>query len=118
MFKVGLERGLGSFVFKFLLGGFIYFCMRSKRGSRVILLWGLVYFCFQVGFDFWLDDFLGFKEFFGGLGCFLLVRVLGFVWFVIEFNNSNSESKRFYFFCFWVEEERKEEGEEGVEGAG
>lgn len=54
----------------------------------------------------------------GGLGCPLWVGVLRSGWPATEFNNSNSESKRFHPSCLWAEEERKEEGEEGVEGAG
>lgn len=54
----------------------------------------------------------------GVLGCPLWARVLGSGWLAAEFNNSNSESKRFHPSCLWAEEERKEEGEEGVEGAG
>lgn len=61
---------------------------------------------------------LGPKEPPGGLGCPLWAGVLGSGWPAAEFNNSNSESKRFHPSCLWAEEERKEEGEEGVEGAG
>lgn len=39
-------------------------------------------------------------------------------WPATAFNNSNRESKRFHPSCLWAEEERKEEGAEGVEGAG
>lgn len=118
MLKAGLERGPGSPVPKSPLGGPIHFCMRSKRGSRVTLLWGSAHPCPQAGLDFWPDDPLGPKEPPGGLGCPLLARVLGSAWPATEFNNSNSESKRFHPSCLWAEEERKEEGEEGVEGAG
>lgn len=61
---------------------------------------------------------LGSKEPWGIWGGPLWAGVLGSGWPATEFNNSNSESKHFHPSCLWAEEERKEEGEEGVEGAG